>query len=80
MDTPTDMVDVTFDLSSFKGYAFAVTTDGKIVSMEEDAILEADEGDSSIGRFIPNMEPFAKKNGVSEMDSCILLSPESLQQ
>lgn len=77
---PTDMVDVTFDIASFKGYAFAVTTDGKIVSMEEEAMLEADESDSSIGRFIPGMEPFAKKNGVSEMDNCVLLSPEPLQQ
>lgn len=79
-DGPTDMTEATFDISSFKGYAFAVTTDGKIVTMEEDAILEADDSDSSIGRFIPGMEPFAKKNGVSEMDNCVLLSPEPLQK
>ena len=77
---PTDMVDVTFDISTFKGYAFAVTTDGKIVTMEEEAMLEADESDSAIGRFIPGTEPFAKKNGVSEMDNCVLLSPEPLQK
>ena len=76
---PTDMVDVTFDIDSFNGYAFAVRTDGKIVTMEED-VLEADASDSSIGRFIPGTEPFAKKNGVSEMDNCVLLSPEPLQK
>ncbi len=76
---PIPMADATFDLATFKGYAYAVTTDGSIVTMEEEAMLEPIEGDDAIGRFISGMEPFPKRDGVSTIDNAVLFSPEPMQ-
>lgn len=66
-------------MQRFKGYAYAVTTDGSIVTMEEEAMLEPIEGDDAIGRFISGMEPLPKRDGVSTIDNAVLFSPEPMQ-
>ena len=48
--TPTDLQNVGFDLEVFGGYAYAVTTDGRIITLEQDVHLKDKDGE---GKLIP---------------------------
>jgi hypothetical protein len=70
-DTPTALPNVGFDLEVFGGKACAVTTDGRIITLEEEMHLEEIDG---TGMFIPGMESDIFRTDIQDY---VNLSPET---
>jgi hypothetical protein len=70
-DTPTALPNVGFDLEVFGGKACAVTTDGRIITLEEEMHLEEIDGK---GRFLPGEENHIFRTDIQDY---VNLSPET---
>ena len=70
-DTPTALPNVGFDLEVFGGKACAVTTDGRVIILEEDVHLQEVDGK---GHFLPGEENHIFRTDIQDY---VNLSPET---